>query len=337
MGDSDSKKLRKSWKEYEKKKRKQDFWADDRWDDDRDDWDEERAARYRREHDDDDDDDDDERSYKRRKTSSKQAKYRKRDDDRRSYERKSNERKSRKQSMTTRRRKNKRKERRERDAKRGKSFWGRGFWYYVPTVFLGLMFIDWAFYDMEFRVIAGITVVASFLLAQTSTLKDWWTQREQQAKIEAEEKAREDQREEHPFAKVLGEAHADQAKLMRVATTLQTERIATKIRAMAEKSDKLIRLVEQDADRLRPISRFFTYYLPSAVKLAEGFKILENLPDPNPERVAGTEEMMDRLDDAFDQMSRKAYEADIGKHDIEMRLLDQSLEEELERTSLLEK
>lgn len=141
----------------------------------------------------------------------------------------------------------------------------------------------------------------------------------------------------HPLAGPMTEALNHQAQLRDLSNRFDDPDMRDTVNHLAVQAGRLIQIVLKEPARLSPISRYFSYYLPSMVKLAEGYDLLENLPNPRPERIARTQEMLDRMKEISDNFHRLAHSHDISGHDIELRLLEQSIAEDMGHIERAEK
>lgn len=91
---------------------------------------------------------------------------------------------------------------------------------------------------------------------------------------------------------------------------------------------RVIADVEKDPTRATSVQRLLTYYLPSAVRLAEGYRVLERKMNPNPERVRQVEQTIVKLDEIFRTYADKLVTRDMDDLDLEMKLLEDEIRDE---------
>lgn len=102
--------------------------------------------------------------------------------------------------------------------------------------------------------------------------------------------------------------------------------LGEQLRRIAATADQIARALEADPSRLAEVQRAFTYYLPSAADLigARGGLVASG----DMARVAEIDTMIARLDAAFCDFLAKMQGQDARAIDIDIRLLEQSLDQE---------
>lgn len=102
--------------------------------------------------------------------------------------------------------------------------------------------------------------------------------------------------------------------------------LGDQLRRIASTADQIARALEADPARLAEVQRAFTYYLPSAADLigARGGLVASG----DTARVAEIDTMIGRLDAAFADFLAKMQGQDARAIDIDIRLLEQSLDQE---------
>lgn len=125
--------------------------------------------------------------------------------------------------------------------------------------------------------------------------------------------------------KVIADA---QPALTRIKTAagVATGGLGEQLRRIAATADQIARALEADPARLAEVQRAFTYYLPSAADLigARGGLVASG----DTARVAEIDTMIGRLDAAFTDFLAKMQGQDARAIDIDIRLLEQSLDQE---------
>ena len=87
--------------------------------------------------------------------------------------------------------------------------------------------------------------------------------------------------------------------------------------------------VAANPDKLAIAQRVFTYYCPETVKVADALSKLELDANPDVERITGTQTVLKKLEVLFERTELELKD-DTGKElDIDLRLLDQSIESDL--------
>lgn len=103
------------------------------------------------------------------------------------------------------------------------------------------------------------------------------------------------------------------------------------IRLLTMKADRVLREVRHDPDKVMAVRRLLTFYLPNAASVAEGWRALENKSEPSPARVQQTRETMAQLNDAFTQFADELHEPQMQTLDLDLKVLNQALKQDLER------
>lgn len=93
--------------------------------------------------------------------------------------------------------------------------------------------------------------------------------------------------------------------------------------------NRLMMMVAANPEKLAIAQRVFTYYCPETVKVAEALAKLESDAAPDMERIGGTQTILKKLEVLFERTELE-LKADEGKElDIDLKLLDQSIESDL--------
>jgi hypothetical protein len=93
--------------------------------------------------------------------------------------------------------------------------------------------------------------------------------------------------------------------------------------------NRLMLSVAANPEKFAVAQRVFTYYCPETVKVAEALAKLESDRAPDMERISGTQTVLKKLEVLFERTELE-LKADEGKElDIDLRLLDQSIESDL--------
>jgi 5-bromo-4-chloroindolyl phosphate hydrolysis protein len=128
---------------------------------------------------------------------------------------------------------------------------------------------------------------------------------------------------------LLTEAAPQAARLDAAAATIRERKVTECVRHLAVVARRIFAGIEKDPLRLDRVRRFLTYYLPRAAEIAEAYGELERSETPDPQRLASTRTLLDRLDVAFTRYAAGLQDADLDKLDIELKLLKSALDEDL--------
>jgi len=127
---------------------------------------------------------------------------------------------------------------------------------------------------------------------------------------------------------VLTTAGASLEALGEIAAELRNLEVKQMLLHLQAIAAKVMGEIERDPARLMNVQRLLTYYLPSAQRLAEGYRALEQKRQPSRERVQATIAMIERLDDVFSSYSDRLVLPEVEGLDVELRLLDDAIREE---------
>lgn len=128
---------------------------------------------------------------------------------------------------------------------------------------------------------------------------------------------------------LLADADPLSERLQAAAKSIQAEPVKERVGHLALYARGILDVVEKEPLKIEPAQRFLTYYLPRAVEMAEGYRMLEQMKLPDPQRLKATGDLLDRLDFAFAKFSDGLLGADMSRLDIELKLLKASLDEDL--------
>ncbi len=128
---------------------------------------------------------------------------------------------------------------------------------------------------------------------------------------------------------LLADANPSVHSLHEAAKAIRAPAVRTRVEHLASQAERIIDAIEKDPLKIDPARRFFTYYLPRGVEMADGYRLLEQKPLPDPTRLQETSDLLDRLDMAFGQYGDALFSADMARLDLELKLLRASLDEDL--------
>jgi 5-bromo-4-chloroindolyl phosphate hydrolysis protein len=128
---------------------------------------------------------------------------------------------------------------------------------------------------------------------------------------------------------LLGDAEPLVARLQAAATSIRAEAVKERVGHLVQCARGILDVIENDPLKIEPARRFLTYYLPRAVEMAEGYRMLEQMKLPDAERLRATRDLLDRLDTAFAKYADGLLVADLSTLDIELKLLKGSLDDDL--------
>lgn len=128
---------------------------------------------------------------------------------------------------------------------------------------------------------------------------------------------------------VLGEAATSLRALDHVMPRLRHPDSVSSVARIIAVGNRIMQSVAANPEKLAIAQRVFTYYCPETVKVADALSKLELDANPDVERITGTQTVLKKLEVLFERTELE-LKADQGKElDIDLRLLDQSIESDL--------
>ena len=127
---------------------------------------------------------------------------------------------------------------------------------------------------------------------------------------------------------ILSDAQAQLDRLQGLSRETSAVAIRQKLDHLHAIAAGVVRDVEQKPRRVNNVRRLLTYYLPAAVRLADGYRVLEGSNAPDRERVRATAEMIGRLDEVFGRYADRLSEDEVEGLDVELKLLENSIRDE---------
>lgn len=128
---------------------------------------------------------------------------------------------------------------------------------------------------------------------------------------------------------VLGEAATSLRSLDTLIPKLRHPDSVSSVARIVAVGNRIMQNVAANPEKLAIAQRVFTYYCPETVKVADALSKLELDANPDVERISGTQTVLKKLEVLFERTEIE-LKADQGKElDIDLRLLDQSIESDL--------
>jgi hypothetical protein len=132
-----------------------------------------------------------------------------------------------------------------------------------------------------------------------------------------------------PARAALEDAEPALRRLDEAAEHTRHRVVAAHVRAVAQHVRTIDDHVRANPASLGELHRVFTYYAPRAAAIAEAYRLLED-DHANP-RLAQMEHMLARLDAALGESARRCAEDALAPLDVELRLMDAALKEDMEK------
>ncbi|GJE73080.1 5-bromo-4-chloroindolyl phosphate hydrolysis family protein [Methylorubrum podarium] len=127
---------------------------------------------------------------------------------------------------------------------------------------------------------------------------------------------------------VIVAARADLDRLRAAALGLRTREAARHLEHLHGIVRGVLERVEGDPRRMSRVRRLLTYYLPAAVRLGEGLRVLEAAHRPDAARLAAVGAMIARLDTVFARHADRIDGVAVEGLDVELTLLADALRAE---------
>ena len=131
---------------------------------------------------------------------------------------------------------------------------------------------------------------------------------------------------------LVAEGRAALERLRRAGCAVRDELMREEIKLLGMKADRVLRDAEADPACAMQVRRLFTFYLPNAASVAEGWRVLESKPEPEPVLATQTRETVANLNDAFSKFAEEMHEPKLQTLDLDLRVLNNALKQDLEET-----
>ena len=141
--------------------------------------------------------------------------------------------------------------------------------------------------------------------------------------------ARIDRAQSGVVADLLKDGEAQIARLRAASRQLRSVTARPILGQMADAARKILDRLAAEPGKLASVRRFLTYYLPRSAEIAEGLVTIERQRNADMMRLVETEAMLARLGRAFLFYADAFDKADIETLDVEMKLVDRALAEDL--------
>ena len=130
---------------------------------------------------------------------------------------------------------------------------------------------------------------------------------------------------------ILSDARVQLDRLAAVARDMSSASVRHKLEHLRSIAARVVDEIEQRPSRVNNVRRLLTYFLPAAVRLADGYRVLERANDPDRERLKATDAMIGRLDQVFGRYADRLSQEEVEGLDVELRLLENSIRDEQRR------
>jgi 5-bromo-4-chloroindolyl phosphate hydrolysis protein len=127
---------------------------------------------------------------------------------------------------------------------------------------------------------------------------------------------------------VLTAAQVDLARLRAAAHAVREPSARRDLDHLHTVAGRVISEVERTPRRLSSVRRLLTYYLPAAVRLGEGYGVLEGANRPDHARLDAAGALIGRLDTVFARHADRLSAPEIDGLDVELKLLADAIRAE---------
>ena len=129
---------------------------------------------------------------------------------------------------------------------------------------------------------------------------------------------------------LLAEGEAALEQLRRAGRAIRDPMMREQVRMLGDQALRVIHAAREDPAIAMQVRRRFTFYLPNAASVADGFKALETQSEPEPELAAQTRETMASLNLAFAKFADEMHEPKMQTLDLDLKVLENALRQDLE-------
>lgn len=120
-------------------------------------------------------------------------------------------------------------------------------------------------------------------------------------------------------------------RIEQVIARTPKNQLRDRLQRIVETGRAIILEVEEDSTRVSAVARLLTYYLPRTADIATAYEQLRERGDAAPDRRAAIEDVVEKLEDAFVHYADRLADDDMKGVDVDIRLLNESLKEDLGR------
>jgi 5-bromo-4-chloroindolyl phosphate hydrolysis protein len=130
---------------------------------------------------------------------------------------------------------------------------------------------------------------------------------------------------------VMADARPALGVLERVVVETPKTIVRDRIQSLHAIAVDVVATVEAEPERLGAVQRLLTYYLPRAAEIASAYADLRERRAPDAERMAAIEDVLAKMEQAFQHYAGKLEDDDLRSLDADLKLIDAALKEDLGR------
>ena len=127
---------------------------------------------------------------------------------------------------------------------------------------------------------------------------------------------------------ILNEAKNKNKEILDMAPKVKGTQLQNNIKEIYETSNKIISTVEKNPEKAKKMNNFFEYYLPVTLNILKKYDEIENQNLSSKEGqkfMRQTEDMIEKINNAFKNQLSNLYQAEIVDTDAEMKVFDSML------------
>ena len=134
--------------------------------------------------------------------------------------------------------------------------------------------------------------------------------------------------EQKTMNEVLKDAKSKNIQIKEMIQKVESVSLQNNIKEINESVTKIINTLEKDKSKFRKMNNFFDYYLPVTLSILKKYDEIENQrlnSDEGKKFMKQTEEMIEKINNAFKSQLSNLYQADIVDTDAEMKVFETML------------
>ncbi len=129
--------------------------------------------------------------------------------------------------------------------------------------------------------------------------------------------------------KILQEGHENLKALEKTLSGLRHPQSIGSVTQIIEIGRRLMNEIADSPEHANSVQRLFTYYAKEAIKVVEGLGKLESDKKPDIERIIATQNILQKIQVLFESTEIELRQDENKSLDIDLKLLDQSLQSDL--------
>ena len=134
--------------------------------------------------------------------------------------------------------------------------------------------------------------------------------------------------EQKTMNEVLKDAKSKNIQIKEMIQKVESVSLQNNIKEINDSVTKIINTLEKDKSKFRKMNNFFDYYLPVTLSILKKYDEIENQrlnSDEGKKFMKQTEEMIEKINNAFKSQLSNLYQADIVDTDAEMKVFETML------------